>query len=62
MCFYALEQCREWSYRMASPTLRPYARRAFGFLATHRVNVSDWLKWTDEKAVEVFGRFEAPRS
>lgn len=60
MGFYALEEFREWSYRMASPALRPFARRAFGFLATHRANVSDWMGWTDDKAAEVFGRVEEP--
>ncbi len=60
MCFYALEEFREWSLRLASPALRPLARKAFALVSRHRVNVSDWLGLTDDEAARVFGRVDAP--
>ncbi len=60
MCFYALEEFREWSCRLASPALRPLARKAFALLSKHRVQVSDWLGLTDHEAVRIFERIEAP--
>ncbi|MCA1685739.1 MAG: DUF393 domain-containing protein, partial [Planctomycetia bacterium] len=60
MCFYAMEEFREWSFRLASPELRPLARKAFAMLSRHRVRVSDWLGLTDREAVSVFGKYDAP--
>ena len=54
MCFYALEEFREWSSRLASPELRPLARKAFVMLSRSRVNVFDWLGLTDREAVAAF--------
>ena len=58
ICFYALEEYREWSYRLATPGMRPMARKAFKMLSKTRVNVSDWLELTDRDAATVFGRFD----
>ena len=58
MVFYALEEFREWSLRMAEPALRPLARKAFLMITRHRVNVLDWLGLTDREAIAVFGRVE----
>ena len=43
MCLYALEDYREWSLRLASPALRPFARQAFAFVSKHRSSISQWL-------------------
>ncbi len=40
ICLYALEDYRELSYRLSSPGLWPYARRAFGLITRNRRNIS----------------------
>jgi len=40
MCLWGLVGYRSWSYRLAGPTLLPLARRAFGFLPSHRYALS----------------------
>lgn len=59
MCFYAVEEFREWSIRMATPELLPLARKAFVVLSRHRVRVADWLAMTDREAIAAFGRVAA---
>jgi len=43
MCLWGLAGYRAWSYRLASPALLPLARRAFGFLSSHRYALSRLL-------------------
>ena len=40
MCLYALENYRDWSYRLARPSLMPMARKVFGLLSRGRHNLS----------------------
>jgi predicted DCC family thiol-disulfide oxidoreductase YuxK len=43
MCLYALADYRALSLRLASPTLLPLARKAFGFLSKRRSALSELL-------------------
>lgn len=36
LCLFALEDYRDWSVRLASPALRPFARAAFEFVSRNR--------------------------
>lgn len=40
LCLYALVGYREWSYRLAGPSLRPLARAAFAWLSSNRQALS----------------------
>jgi predicted DCC family thiol-disulfide oxidoreductase YuxK len=60
MCLYALEDYREWSLRLASPALRPFARQAFAFVSRHRRSISHWLRLSDADTLEALKRVEAP--
>jgi len=44
MVFYALEEYREWSYRLAHPLLMPLARKAYAAIAKNRYAISRWLQ------------------
>ena len=43
MCLWALREYREWSQRLASPALLPFARRACELLSDHRLTLSAWF-------------------
>ncbi len=47
MCLFALVDYREWSTRLATPSLKPLARTAFEALSTHRQGLSRLL-WARE--------------
>ena len=51
MCLWALTEYREWSERLASPALEPFARQAFELLSRNRKTLSDWLRLMPEEAV-----------
>lgn len=51
MCLYALEDYREWSLRLAQPSLRPLARRAFALLSKQRGRVARWLHLASEEEI-----------
>ena len=51
MCLWALTEFREWSHRLASPILAPFARQAFELLSKNRKKLSDWLRLMPEEAV-----------
>lgn len=51
MCLWALTDFREWSHRLASPALAPFARQAFELLSKNRKGLSDWLQLMPEEAV-----------
>jgi predicted DCC family thiol-disulfide oxidoreductase YuxK len=40
LCLWALEEYREWSYRLSSPALLPLARRAFELVSKRRRSLS----------------------
>lgn len=49
MCLYALREYREWSQRLASPTLLPLARTALDLISTNRLSISRLLGMTNER-------------
>ena len=51
MCLWALAEYREWSVRLASPSLAPVARQAFTLLSKNRRKLSDWLHLLPEDVV-----------
>lgn len=44
MCLYALREYREWSQRLASPALLPWARHACELVSENRLSLSAWFK------------------
>lgn len=44
MVFYALEEYRDWSYRLAHPLLMPLARQAYAAISRNRYSISRWLR------------------
>lgn len=61
MCLYALREYREWSHRLASPALRPLARRAFALVSGRRSRISRRLRLASEAEIaETLLRVEAP--
>ena len=40
---WALDDYRDWSYRLARPELLPLARQAFAALSKNRSTLSEWL-------------------
>lgn len=51
MCLWALTEFREWSHRLSSPSLMPFARQAFELLSKNRRKLSEWLQLMPEEAV-----------
>ncbi len=49
MAFYATEEFREWSIRIAEPSLKPLVKKAFTALAQHRTWGRNWLTMTDRE-------------
>ncbi|MEO6036619.1 MAG: DCC1-like thiol-disulfide oxidoreductase family protein [Verrucomicrobiota bacterium] len=50
MCLYALVDFREWSLRLARPSLLPFARQAFEIISNNRAGFSKWFRAsTDEE-------------
>lgn len=43
MCLYALRDYREWSQRLATPALLPWAQRVCELLSQNRLTLSRWL-------------------
>ena len=52
MCLYALTEYREWSSRLATPALRPLARRAFALVSKQRTRIYHWLAMSDDETAE----------
>ena len=44
VCLWALEDFRDWSFRLSGPTLLPLARQAFEWISTRRHALSRALK------------------
>jgi len=40
---WALDEYRDWSYRLARPELLPLARQAFATISKNRAQLSSWL-------------------
>jgi predicted DCC family thiol-disulfide oxidoreductase YuxK len=61
LCLYALEDFREWSFRLAGQHLRPLARAAFAWLSRNRRGLSQRLGLApDEQVAAVFRPFAPP--
>jgi predicted DCC family thiol-disulfide oxidoreductase YuxK len=43
MALYALDEYREWAYRLAHPLIAPFARQAFEMISKNRHTISGWL-------------------
>lgn len=43
MCLWALREYREWSQRLASPLLRPFAARVCDLVSRNRHRFSEWF-------------------
>jgi len=48
LCLYALEDFREWSFRLAAPGLLPFAREAFKIFSRNRAKISRVLRYKSE--------------
>ena len=54
MSLYALEEYREWSARLSTPALLPFAAVAIEILSSPRKNISQWLqRLSDEDLIRV---------
>ena len=53
---WALREFREWSQRLASPLLLPFARRACELISDNRCSISKWFEASDR---ELHGRLSA---
>lgn len=51
MALYALEEYREWAYRLAHPLLLPLARQAFAAISRNRHVLSRWFAGADPLAL-----------
>ena len=51
ICLYALDAYRPWAYRLSSPILRPFARRAFEMLSKNRKKISDLLALANDEVI-----------
>ena len=51
MCLWALEDYREWSLRLAAPSMRPLARRALEWVSHNRASFGRWLSRQDDAKV-----------
>jgi len=51
MALYALEEYRNWAYRLAHPLLLPLARQAFAAISRNRHVLSQWLAGAEPQAV-----------
>jgi hypothetical protein len=61
LCLWVLEDYREWSYRLAGPALRPFARAAVAWVSTNRHALSRWMRAAAEPELAAFlGRPEPP--
>jgi predicted DCC family thiol-disulfide oxidoreductase YuxK len=43
MALYALDEYREWAYRLAHPMVAPFVRQAFEMISKNRYAISRWL-------------------
>jgi predicted DCC family thiol-disulfide oxidoreductase YuxK len=51
VCLWALRDFREWSQRLASPILRPFARHVCDMVSRNRLTFSRWFTSTNSSEV-----------
>lgn len=51
VCLWALEDYRDWSFRLAGPTLLPLARSAFEWISTRRHALSRTLRLMSDEEI-----------
>ena len=51
MCLWALREFREWSQRLASPLLRPFAMRVCDMVSRNRYRFSQWFQRTGAQEI-----------
>jgi predicted DCC family thiol-disulfide oxidoreductase YuxK len=51
LCLWALRDYREWSLRLATPGLLPFARGAFALVSASRKKLSSWLRLATEAEI-----------
>ena len=56
MCLWALREYREWSQRLASPALLPWARRVCELVSENRLTLSAWFRRDDVALEAELGR------
>ena len=44
MCLWAMEETREWSYRLSTPTLAPLAERFFAAFSANRSRIAAFMR------------------
>jgi predicted DCC family thiol-disulfide oxidoreductase YuxK len=49
MCLYSLDEFREWSLRLSSPALLPFAKKAVAMFAKNRLKISALLGLSDDQ-------------
>ncbi|MFL6530373.1 MAG: thiol-disulfide oxidoreductase DCC family protein [Chthoniobacterales bacterium] len=52
ICLYALRDYREWSQRLATPALLPFAQRVCELLSQNRLTLSRWLLGRSSDEIE----------
>lgn len=60
MCLYALEAYRAWSLRLAAPSLKPLARRAFELISSSRHSLNVWLNLSSDRELATSLRAMGP--
>jgi predicted DCC family thiol-disulfide oxidoreductase YuxK len=48
MCLWALREYREWSVRLASPTMQGMAKKVVHWISQHRIRLSRLLNFTSD--------------
>ena len=51
LCLWALREYREWSQRLASPLLRPFAMRVCDMVSRNRHRFSQWFRRTGSEEI-----------
>ncbi len=51
MAIYALEEYRDWAYRLAHPLVLPFVRQAFATISRNRHAFSRWLRVADPEGL-----------
>ena len=52
MCLWALRDYRAWSRRLASPMLRPLARRLYGMVSSSRYGISEAMGLLSDRELQ----------
>lgn len=60
ICLWALKRYREWSYRLATPSLMPTVERLCHLLSENRLQVSQLLQLKPERLTRVVNELAPP--